>query len=239
MFQAEKIAWGSLLFFLLVIGSFACETTPNEPFDTGYDYFPLETGQFIIYDVTETNYSLTGLPTVKSYQIRELVTQPFTDLSGQESYRVERSSRDNEAQVWKLDSVWLAKRTIDQATRTENNLTFIKLNFPVRKGLRWNGNALNNLGGKEADKDDYLIDDVSKSIKLGTQSFDKVVVIKQQDDSTLVNLDRRTEMYARSIGLIYKEITQLAYCYQQNCLGKGQVDFGIKKVQKIKSYGKM
>ena len=216
----------------------ACEvSTPALP-DAGYAYFPLEKGMFSEYDVVETTYTLSAAPSSRTYQIREVVSQVFTDLSAQESYRIERFSRTNANQIWRLDSVWTAKRTAHQAIRTENNLSYVKLVFPIGEGTRWNGNALNGLGGKEASTDEYLMENLHKRHQINDQIFDKTLTVRQQNDSTLVGIDRRTEIYAAQIGLIYKEFTQLAYCYQASCLGKGQVDFGTRIIQRIKRYGK-
>ena len=216
----------------------SCERAPLVPAPQDYAYFPLETGRFVEYDVVETIYTLSTPPSTQTYQLREYTAQSFVDLSGQESYRIERFRRTNASQAWAPDSVWVAKRTLNQAIRTENNLSYLKLVFPLSQGLRWNGNAFNTLGGQEAGQDEYILEDLNQPKQIGKETFDKTLTIRQQNDSTLVNLDRRTEIYALNVGLVYKEISQLAYCYQGTCLGKGQVDFGVRRIQKVSRYGK-
>jgi hypothetical protein len=211
----------------------ACESSQDQLPTVGYDYFPLEIGRYIIYDVSESNYSLTSPVSTKTYQLKETITSQFVDLTGRETYKIERSRRTTEAQAWQTDSVFTAQLSTDRAIKTEGNQSYIKILFPIRKGQKWNGNLLN-----AQNTTNYEIDDVARSIKIGINSFDNVLSVKQKADSSAVSLDKRTELFAQNIGLIFKESTQFFYCYETNCLGKGKIDYGTSKIMKIISYGK-
>ena len=222
-----------LRLFLFSITFSACTAPSSIVPDAGYDFYPIEKGRFIEYDVVETSYSLVGLPITKSYQLKELQGTPFTDLTNQESFKLERFRRDNATQAWRLDSVWTVKQTTEQLVRTENNIAYIKLAYPTRKGNKWNGNTLNSLG-----KDDYEMDAADKSFRYNAQQYDNVLTVKQQDDSTLVSQDRRIERFAKGIGMLYKESTILFLCSQPGCVGQGKIDYGSRKIQMIRAYGK-
>ena len=216
-----------------MVSLIACNPSETPLPDTGYSYFPLEVGRFVIYDVVETNYSLTSAANIKAYQLKESIASKFTDLSGQESYKIERSKRISATAAWQPDSIFTAQLTADKAVKTEGNQSYIKILFPVRKGQKWNGNLLNIQNTAN-----YEIDDVAKSIKIGNTNFENVLSVKQKNDSSSVSLDKRSEFFAQNIGLIYKESTQVFYCYENACLGKGKIDYGTSKILKINSYGK-
>jgi hypothetical protein len=203
------------------------------PDQLGYDYFPLETGQYLQYDVTDMTYSLSDAPQAVHYQVKEVVKEEFTDLTGKESYRIERSIRNQVADPWELDSVWTAQRTSINAIRVESNVPFVKLVFPLREKVKWNGNAFNN-----REEEEYQIKNLSKRYSVSGQDFDETLTVWQSTDSSLVSQDKRMEVYARNIGLIYQEKVIVQFCSNSDCLGKGQIDFGVKHIQKIIGYGK-
>src|SRR5690349_21327957 len=131
--QAKAIP--SVWFGLLLLFSACSKMADVQPNQLGYDYFPLETGQYLLYDLTDVTYSLSAPPVTAHYQVKETVKEVFTDLAGQESYRIERSIRSQITDPWELDSVWTARRTATNAIREENNVAFVKMVFPLREGL--------------------------------------------------------------------------------------------------------
>ena len=200
-----------------------CVTPPQ----TGREFFYPSAKTSIVYDVQQTQYALTQSPTTKIYQLKEDATM---DSDGT-TIRIERYRRENDTQKWAIDSVFLAKKEIDKALRTENNVTFVKLLFPVSEGLKWNGNAYNSLGN-----DIYELKKLNQSFQTNGQNFNRTLTVIQQNDSTLVDLKRRMEIYAEGIGVIYQEKTNISYCNSGDCLGRGKIDFGTKYVVKIRSY---
>jgi hypothetical protein len=74
-------------------------------------------------------------------QIMEVVGDTFMDVEGKTVYKIERFFRRDQAQEWRQINTWTAYRDASKAVRTEENLSFIKLVFPIRKLLRWQGNA--------------------------------------------------------------------------------------------------
>jgi hypothetical protein len=217
-----------LISFLL----FACDNINSNlppPQDGGKFFYP-KLGQSVVYDVEDTQYELTGKFTVKIYQLKEINSSIFKDLDGKEALRIERYRRENESQKWVIDSIFIAKKELDKALKTENNVTYVKISFPIKEGLKWNGNAYNSLGN-----DIYEMKKVNQIFQTNGQKFDNSVTIIQQNDSTLVDLKRRIEVYSEGIGLIYQEKTNVLYCNSGDCLGKGKIDFGSKHILKFKN----
>ena len=198
------------------------------PQDGGNFFYP-NIGQSVVYDVEDTQYELTGKFTVKTYQLKEVSASVFKDVEEKEALRIERYRRENDAQKWTIDSVFIAKKEIDKALKTENNVTYVKIAFPIKEGLKWNGNAYNSLGN-----DTYELKKVNQSFQINGHKFDNTFSVIQQNDSTLVDLKRRIEVYAEGIGMVYQEKTNVSYCNTGDCLGKGKIDFGTKQILKIK-----
>ena len=54
---------------------------------------------------------------------------------------------------------------------------------------------------------------------------------------TIVKKDVRMSVYAKSIGLVYREATVLYYCTVGNCIGQQIVENGTILKQTLKDYG--
>ena len=221
------------LLFLALITGFSCQPVTSNPDSPGYDYVPLETGRFIIYDVDERQYSLTAPPIQRTYQLKEVTGLAYTDVTGSPAFRLLRYRRSGESQSWQADSIWSVRRINDEAIRTENGIDFVKLRFPVSDQLRWDGNRYNAIG-----EDPYETRNSGQPYRVSDKQFDQTVTVIAQQDSTLVSQDKRIEVYARPVGLIYKERVQLQYCTSSPaCIGNYQIDYGIRQVYRIRSYG--
>ena len=197
--------------------------------DGGKFFYP-KIGQSVVYDVEDTQYELTGKFVVKTYQLKEVNVSTFKDLEGKEALRIERYRRENNSQKWVIDSVFTAKKEIDKVLKTENNVTYVKILFPIKEGLKWNGNAYNSFGN-----DIYELKKVNQFFQTNGRKFDNTFTVIQQNDSTLVDLKKRIEIYAENIGMIYQEKTNVLYCNSGDCLGKGKVDFGTKHILKFRN----
>lgn len=221
--------FNSLLFVLT-----NCRPTLPEPSSAGYNYFPLEAGRYVVYDVQEQRYTLTNPPVTLTYQIREVTGPAYTDVTGQTAYRLFRYRRQTNNQPWQADSVWSARVAGNEAIRNENGLDYIKLVFPVSDRLRWNGNRRNAIG-----EDEYETRNSGQPYRVFDKQFDQTVTVVGQNDSTLVSQDKRVEVYARQVGLVYKERVQLTFCSASPaCIGQYQIDYGIRQFYRIRQYGR-
>lgn len=216
---------------LFLILSAAC-TRDEEPSTEipDLDYFPLETGAFIVYDVDSVSIT-QNVETPYAFQLRVTVAGSFTNAEGNTSYVLQRHTRDDETKPWKAAGTWTAWKTTRQAVVTEGNTSYVKLQFPISEGLGWNGNALNDLGGTDrcsgVDCDRYEI-----------TSIDPQVIVQQDSAVDILTKDIRIEKYAKDIGLIYKESTHYQYCEGGDCFGTDFIVDGLMYKMEMTANGK-
>lgn len=209
-----------------------CEECENH--SIGMAFFPIETGHFVEYDVVEEEYSLGKNVIVRQYQWKEVITERYTDPTGQPVYRIVRFQRNTDGQRWQPDSTLTLRVVTDHAVRNENGKDYVKMVFPVLEKKGWNGNLYNNAG-----EDNYELKNVNKAYIVGKTTFDRTATVVQQEDSTLVNQDKRVEVYAAEVGLVYRERVQLQFCSSApSCVGKAQIDFGTRQYVRFRNAGK-
>ena len=219
--------------------------------DYGYDYLPLEIGKWIEYSVDSFIYDTTGMGVVIDTSftlVREEVTDTFTNLTNDMVYRVERFERENELQDWTRKAVYSSYKTTDRGFRTEDNLRFIKMVFPLENGEIWDGNlfidkeTIVTIAGESVEvyKDwSYEIDGIDEPDAVNNMAFDSVMTIYQANnqfgqDINNIELRYSFEKYAKGLGLIYREMkildTQcIADCIGQTWEEKAQKGFILKQ----------
>ena len=218
---------------LVVLVVVSCDSSDEtSPIDTGKDHFPLHKGHFQIYDVTETKYTL-GVPETFEFELKTVITDSFANAGGNFTYVIHRSKRSSgETDFVDLDT-WSARIDNREAVVNEENVPFLKIKLPIAKGREWNGNTYNTQV-----EDIYALEEVQTSFAVNGETFADCIVINQNDNQDfVVILDQRQEVYAKNVGLIYKEVTLLNYCTIGSCLGQQQVESGVIYKQSIKSYG--
>ncbi|MTI38507.1 hypothetical protein [Fulvivirga lutimaris] len=219
------------IFILLVAGCSDSELEPDQSI-YGYEYFPLATGTYQVFEVTQTDYLNTGEVVTSDFQIRHEIAESFVS-DEQETFIINRFTRANENDDWEYLNTWQSRRTEFNAIVSEENLSLLKLVFPIEAGVSWNGNSFNSL-----EEDTYVLDSLSFPFRLNDQGFENTITVIQADNQDfIVSLDTRFEIYAKDIGLVYKEIVNLNYCADENCLGQEIVETGIEYRQALLEYG--
>lgn len=197
----------------------------------GLEYFPLEIGQYRIYDVDEILYSISSFDTLK-YELKETVVSSFENAEGGTTYTIHREKRNTGQETWKLDSVWSARKTNALAVSVENNISFVKMVFPVKNDLRWDGNVMNSLAEKQ-----YVYDMNLEKMTFSEQEFSDLVKVIQSDvEENIVNRDERHEIYAKEVGLVEKYGMSLMYC-TVDCPSQKTIVSGRFIQQTLTSYG--
>ena len=195
-----------ILSFILLI-FFSCKKNSTEPIAIDESYFPLVTGKYIIYDVDSLGYWEFHDTLIHShYQIKEEVDSPFIDNTGNQAFKIIRSRREDESSPWIVTDIWSANLTDHTAEKVEENLRFIKLDFPVLLNHQWYGNSKiqtdSNLAFLAGWKYEYS--SVHQPLTLNGLSFDSTVSVTQFVDSNVIQQYIYREKYAKNVGLIYK-----------------------------------
>ncbi len=186
--------------------------------DFGYDYFPLEVGDYLIYEVDSVIYDPQGnfvAVDTNTIQVREEIVAALESENGQTFYRIERSERDSVAMNWELTNVFSAYQTEQEAVRQEENLRFIKLVFPLETDKLWNANANFDENTNVSIAGETLkmfqnwqttVEDISPSVTIEGTEFEDVVTISLVNNENLIEYRFGKEQYAKNIGLIYREL---------------------------------
>ena len=220
---------------IVAVLAISCDSSEEtDLIDVGKDYFPLTKGLYQIYDIYEINYVL-GIPETLEYELKTQIIDSFRTADGGYKYVIHRSKRDSENDDWTYLDTWSAQENNHEAVMNEENTSFLKIIFPVAEGVEWNGNKYNT-----GEEDEYLLEEVKAAHTFNGLNFGDCISIIQEDFvDNITGIDQRKEIFARDIGLVYKESTQLIYCTDTDlgCLGQQKVESGFIFKQTIKSYG--
>lgn len=218
-----------ILFFttsFLIFTQFACNentVAENLTLEKGFDYYPLEIGKYITYQLDSIVYrgqsgsTCDFIQDTASHFLREEIVDIYEDNTGVVNHILERYTSQSVDGPWQVRDVWNIKKTETQVERVEENLRFIKLVFPVREQVAWNGNTFFQdttivLGGETIDfykhwSDQYEYESVDVMEEINGISFDSVLTVIQSEPSeNKINHRVSIEKYAKGIGLIYKEM---------------------------------
>ena len=167
---------------------------------TGYSYAPSNIGHEVIYDVDSIVKSdFTGLIDTVHYQIREVIESVFTDNQGRPTLRLERYKRLTSSDPWVIYKVWTANVTNVHYEKKEDNISFVKLIFPPKIDITWNGNVLNTLEEK-----DYKYTSLNEPDSYNGLSFDSALTVTQYDYGDFLDTVHNEERYAAGVGMFYK-----------------------------------
>ena len=181
----------------------SCKKNEDQPtVYLGYDYFPVDVGRVMYYDADSiiTDEFNNGTTTTHHFQIKEVIESTYADNEGRPTQRIERYVRDSSNAPWNIFKVWSATLTNTRAERFEDNVRYVKLVFPVKADIHWNGNSLNT-----NDVLDYQYTDVHSAITFNNRSYDSVLTVLQEQEDDLINHRYFMEQYATQVGMIYKE----------------------------------
>jgi hypothetical protein len=222
----------SVLLLLLVSCNRKSDDTGD---DMGYNYYPLEEGNWYVYDVAVTKYNGSPTGTDSSYQMKEVIMEPVT-VSDETRYQLYRYYRKNATQEWDTqpDSVWTVFRRGNQLVKVEDNVRYVKLSFPVDPSRFWNGNSMNN-----SEDETYIMKDVKRSFTIpGTTTVhNPTVTVLQSDVYDKIKKNKRYEVFAENIGLVYRYSVTVKYSQAPGQFGKDIIDTGTHMEQRLTSYG--
>ncbi len=199
--------------------------------DWGYDYYPLAIGRSWTYAMDSiTLRPAVGGAVFDSVRLvaRETLVDTLRDAAGQLWYRGERYDRRVDSTDFRFAQTFLLRRDDRRALRREDNLEFVKLVFPPRSGADWDGHVAFDetreliIGGESFPMYagwDYRIIAADEPFAGPALTFDSAVVIRQAEEDGLLDFRAAHEVYARGVGLVYREITAFATQCTECCSG--------------------
>jgi len=204
------------------------EETEEVSQQTYNEYFPDQVGTYIIYDCDSLYYNdFTGNTDTFRFQIKEYYESEFTDNSGRRAIRLERYKRASELASWQLKDVWFVVKSDFAVEKVEEDVRMLKLRFPLKEGLTWNINALNNKGEREVEASK-----LHEPFNNGSLSFDSTVTVENTDPTNLINEYRDTEVFARNFGLVYKRFVDVEYVLPPATGIRSGVVYTMKAIEK-------
>jgi hypothetical protein len=210
----------------------SCKEETIDAVPTSYNYFPADNGRWVEYTVDSIYHSENDNnndDSVYSYhfEIREVIDSSFIDGSGLENQVIKRYRRTDSLSAWTITDVWTQKLTPTSAYRTEDNVAFHKLSFPINSTITWNGNDANTY-----EEEIYYYDFFHQSHSVNSLSFDSALSVIQIDENNFIEKIYGQEIYAAGVGLIFK---------QRDDLGKfnGIIVKGLEYKMMVKSFGKL
>jgi hypothetical protein len=225
LLKKNQMIKNSLIFISLlsiVVIFFGCKGSSTlEEFEVafGYEYFPLEIGKYRTYVVDSTLYDISDSDSITKTQsrtfVKHVVADTLTDNLGRLAYKIERYERLSDTLQWQIKDIWTAIRTDEGAEWIEENLRFLKMVFPLKEGLDWDGNqyiditTIVPIAGESVEvfkSWSYEVLSVDESDQIGDMVFDEVAHIAQASSENLIELRLSEEKYAKGIGLIYREM---------------------------------
>lgn len=192
--------------FLLSVIFFGCkkDNTVNDSVYLGYNYFPQQPGDTLIYEVhVRYKDELVLTPLDSTYQLLERVESVFDDNANRPTLRLERYVRNTPTDPWVIYKVWTANLTSSNAEKREDNVPYVKLVFPVAESKEWNGNILNPNSNSTQD---YYYSYINEPGTISTYSFDSTLMVIQKEEQLFNSGSYDFEKYATNVGLIQKQI---------------------------------
>ncbi len=190
------------------------------------DLYPIKVGKTFTYRLDSTVVATFGASLqTSSYLAKDSIESSFLDNQGRLSYRIFRYITDTLAsKPYQYTATYYAVIDTNKIEYVDNNLRYIPLVNPVSTNTIWNGNSYINT---TTNSDNYYLNnwqyqyqniDASFTVKKG--NINNTVTVLQQDESSSPTFDPNfyynktysVEVYAKGIGLIYKNF--LHYTYQ-------------------------
>ncbi|MEO5905196.1 MAG: hypothetical protein ABIQ11_00610 [Saprospiraceae bacterium] len=209
----------SIVFLFISLAGCVKDEIEDPAVDRGKEYFPLIVGQFIDYQVDSIVFDDAPggnkMDTVR-FQLREEIASFQVSSGGDTTYYLHRSRRADELQSWKLTDVWTAARSEYEAVRTEENLKFRKMAFPLKDGKNWIATSYINPNTTVLIGTEHLqpyqdweasVEAIDEQDVIGDFIFapGQVMHILQTDTDDTTMKRYVFEKYVRHIGLVQKE----------------------------------
>lgn len=190
----------SLIVCALIVYT-SCKKEENN-IDFGYEYFGLSQGRYVSYDVMKISHDITS-DTLR-YKLKTVVGEDIVDNEGRTAKKLYRYAYD-----WETDElidlrVWTSIIDNGRGEVVEENQRKIRLVFAVTNDKTWNVNAFN----MEEEQEVYY-DGIDIAYSINGFSLASIARVEYEDFFSLVDYDRKYEVYAKDIGLVHRSFKSL------------------------------
>lgn len=205
------------------------------------DYFPLEVGKYITYNLDSTLFTKFGQDqTIMHYQAQDRVDAQITDNLGRTAFRILRFIRQDSTQDWMPNNTFMVVPTEKSIEYLENNLRFVKLMIPIKQDFSWKGNSFIDTYSQYSDVKylddwDYTYDSIGVPLTINSITIDSTLKVAERDeflgqDPSIPNTEYAektysVEKYGKGIGLIYREFLHWEF---QSVNNNSYTGYGIK-----------
>ena len=223
-------------FSVLLIG---CSSS-DAPQISDQSYFPLRVGNFWVYQVNNTDIlrlTCNGKgETISSYQLKELISDSTKNTEGGYTYTIHRYTRSDSTKPWSDLDTWTTRTNNNQVIVNEGNIPYVKFIYPLVEKMVWNINSYNN---------EQATYDTLKNLRqpytlVNGKKIQNTITARRDNGEFIISHVKEVEVYASTIGLIYKEREELNYfnntndpCYAQQVAKNGNI-----YIQSLISYGR-
>jgi hypothetical protein len=249
-FQFNKSHKWYLTISIVLVLSLFISSCKNSKYDDvlankQYDYQPLAIGNYTIFDVDSTHYNFINPSTQQTdsfhFQQMEKITDTMYDNEGRLNYRFELFRRADPTATWRIWKVWYGLTTATTFERQEDDLRFAKLIFPPTVDVHWIGNkyvpATDSNVFKLYLNWDYHYTVIGSPTTIGTNSFTECVFVSQVDEENLIDKKLGKEIYAKNVGLVYKEFLVINKQDVTSSWSNPYKANGDHVIMKVNSYG--
>jgi hypothetical protein len=223
-------------FFIFLVGCSSSDT----PQISDQSYFPLRVRNFWIYQINKTDIlRLTcngNGETPTNYQLKELISDSTKNTEGGYTYTIHRYTRSDSTKPWTDLDTWTSRTNNNQVIVNEGNTPYLKFIFPLVEKTVWNINSYNNQAA--------TYDTLKNLRQLYTlpngKKFQNTFKARRDNGEFIISHVKEIEVYASTIGLIYRESEALNYFNNTNdpCYGQQVVKNGTIYIQSLISYGR-
>ena len=206
----------------------ACKSdTEVPPLDRGLDYFPIEVGTWVEYQVDSMwRYDDIGVHDSLSYRLLERIDEHYIDPAGRPAQRIVRYVQDADGQ-WIPRDVWMSTRNDQYAERLEENLRMMKLAFPLSAQREWDVHVHNTDAPLIV-----VVDEIDVPWSADGVAFEHTLYLRNKLPPNFIETRDLAERYARGVGLVHKRWTELetqpTYDQEGNIIGFSISGFDLR-----------
>ena len=200
--------YSKLLFILTIFIAVSCKKDSEFTGNFGYDYIVDQVGAYTVYHVDSIIYNdFTGEVTDTSFELKEVIVEEFIDNLGRNAQRLERYRRAIGDTEWEVFRSFYIVKGERNAERIEENLRYINFVFPAKVNSTWAGNRFINAveNNKFLANWEYEFTSVDVPLSQNGIDYSNTATIILRDNETAIEKIYAKEIYAKGVGMIYKE----------------------------------